>query len=184
MFVQEFKKEDLILFPVSLHSYGRSNRDSEQKWRRPLLSLTDLTPDWKTERRSPHIRVLWPSTFPLCAIHTFIYLPTQCFYLGFIWIVVCFIFCVLRHKTMLYFTCLQQVLVLYYYYYYHYKHKLLWFRFSAASATVFIQIFEGKVLRCRWSKNHLVIFLCFVCWNWKLYYLYVESISKQNSVTT
>lgn len=31
MFVQEFKKEDLILFPVSLHSYGRSNRDSEQR---------------------------------------------------------------------------------------------------------------------------------------------------------
>lgn len=75
----------LILFSVSFCSqlWKIKSWQWTEKRRRPSLSLTDWqiqrSTDWKTERRPRHIGVLWPSTFPLCAIHKLFIYPLSVF---------------------------------------------------------------------------------------------------------
>lgn len=98
-----------VFLPV--RSCGRSNRDSKQRNSADLHShwLTARLSDWSVDLDISECFDLQRSH--LCNSQT-IYLPTQCLWLRVYLNCSLFHFCVFWHKPMLYFTCLQKVLVL------------------------------------------------------------------------
>lgn len=137
-----------------------------------LIWLIDLTVDWLKDWTSASTyRSAFTFNVPTLCNYT-IYLPTQCFYLGFISIVVCFI-CVFHDtkQCVVILPVYKSVSII--------KHKLCltwWFRFSAAFPPVQFSFqlnhtFEGEVRSCRRDNNHSLSFLCSIFLNWKLLFI-------------